>query len=60
MGLVLLVQSYLLVHLLHAQQKLEQRVAHLYRRKRPKPGARKAPPTPITKGKNYEERGRRR
>ncbi len=64
LGLALLVQSYLLVHLLHAQQKLEQRVEHLYRRlskpkPRPKSCARKAPPTPINGGGNYEERGRR-
>lgn len=55
LGLVLLVQSYLLVNLLQKQRELEQKVAQLARRKRP-PGAKQPP----RKQKNGEERGHRR
>nr|WP_242704091.1 hypothetical protein [Enterococcus sp. 669A] len=59
LGLVLLVQSYLLFNLIRSQQELERKVAHLSRMIR-KPGARKAPPRPKNKGEFNEERGRRR
>lgn len=53
LGLVVLVQSYLLFNLLRSQKELEQKVARLVRRKLPL--GTKQPPRKI-----QEERGRRR
>ena len=53
LGLLVLVQSYLLFSLLRSQRELEQKVARLIRRKLP-------PSTKQPLRKFQEERGRRR